>query len=110
MDRPRNHKGAHDKRKHELSHHEQHDLIATPWQIWERKETNEYTEPEYYAEEEETKEREGDNVWIGGGVIEKGRVRQDQWCGNGSSKENGDDMMERAAVSHKQTTTPSDKR
>jgi hypothetical protein len=49
-----------------------------------------------YAEEEETEEQEGDNVWIGGGVIEKERVRQAQWCGNGSSKENGNDMMERA--------------
>jgi hypothetical protein len=78
MDRPRTHKGEHEKRKHKLSHHEQQDLIATPWQIWERKETNEYTEPEYYAEEEETEEREGDKVWIGGGVIEKERVRQDR--------------------------------
>ena len=50
-----------------------------------------------YAEEEETEEQEGDNVWIGGGVIEKERVRQAQWWGNGSNKENGKDMMERAA-------------
>jgi hypothetical protein len=59
IDRPRIHKGEHEKRKHKLSHHEQQDLIATPWQIWERKETNEYTEPEYYAEEKKQKnERE----------------------------------------------------
>jgi hypothetical protein len=70
MDRPRIRKGEHEKRKHKLSHHEQQDLTATPWQIWERKETNEYTEPEYYEEEEETEEREGDKVWIGSGVIE----------------------------------------
>jgi hypothetical protein len=70
MDRPRIRKGEHEKRKHKLSHHEQQDLTATPWQIWERKETNEYTEPEYYEEEEETEEREGDKVWTGSGVIE----------------------------------------
>jgi hypothetical protein len=101
MDRPRIRKGEHEKRKHKLSHHEQQDLIATPWQIWERKETNEYTEPEYYEEEEETEEREGDKVWIGSGVIEKERERQDKWCGSGSSKENGDDMMRRAAITNK---------
>jgi hypothetical protein len=35
------------KRVHKLSYHEQQDLIATPWQIWERKEADEYIEPEY---------------------------------------------------------------
>ena len=63
IDQPRIHKGEHEKRIHKLSHHEQQDLIATPWQIWERKETNEYTEPKYYAEEEETEVREGEAMY-----------------------------------------------
>ena len=33
IDRPRIHKGEREKRIHKLSHHEQQDLIATPWQI-----------------------------------------------------------------------------
>jgi hypothetical protein len=41
IDRPRIHRNEHEKRIHKLSHHEQHDLIATPWQIWERKEIDE---------------------------------------------------------------------
>jgi hypothetical protein len=48
IDRPRIDRSEHEKRIHKLSHHEQQDLIATPWQIWERKETEEYIEPEFY--------------------------------------------------------------
>jgi hypothetical protein len=40
----------------------QQDLIATPWQIWERKETDEYIEPEYYEGEEETEEQGEEQV------------------------------------------------
>jgi hypothetical protein len=54
-----------------ISHHEQQDLIATPWQIWERDETNEYIEPEYYEEEQDTEERDEEQVWIKRGVIIK---------------------------------------
>jgi hypothetical protein len=42
IDRPRIHRCEHEKKIHKLSHHEQQDLIATPWQIWEKEETNEY--------------------------------------------------------------------
>jgi hypothetical protein len=39
--RPIIHRSEHEKRIHKPSHHEQQDLIATPWQIWEREETDE---------------------------------------------------------------------
>jgi hypothetical protein len=37
----------HEKKIHKLNHHEQQDLIATPWQIWERAKATEYIEPDY---------------------------------------------------------------
>jgi hypothetical protein len=46
IDRPRIHRSEHEKIIHKLSHHEQQDLIAMPWQIWERKEIDECIEPE----------------------------------------------------------------
>jgi hypothetical protein len=49
------HRCEHEKKIHKLSHHEQQDLRATPWQIWEKEETNEYIEPEYYEIEEDTR-------------------------------------------------------
>jgi hypothetical protein len=94
--RPRIHRSEHEKRIHKLSQHEQQDLIATPWQIWERKETDEYIEPDYYEEEEETEEQDEEQVWIKGGVIVKDRERQATHHGKGSSKENGNAMMKRA--------------
>ena len=56
------HRCEHEKKIHKLSHHEQQDLIATPWQIWEKEETNEYIEPEYYEVEEDTEERDEEQV------------------------------------------------
>jgi hypothetical protein len=56
--------------------YEQQDLIATPWQIWERKETDEYIEPEYLEEEEETEEQGEEHVWIKSGVKIKEKERQ----------------------------------
>jgi hypothetical protein len=41
IDRPRIARNEHEKRVHKLSHQEQQDLIATPWDIWERKENEE---------------------------------------------------------------------
>jgi hypothetical protein len=98
IDRPRIHRSEHEKIIHKLSHHEQQDLIATPWQIWERKEIDEYAhiEPEYYEEEEETEEQGGDYVWIKGGVIEKERERQAAIYGKGLIKESGNEIMQRA--------------
>ena len=55
IDRQKIHRCEHEKKIHKLSHHEQQDLIATPWQIWEKEETNEYIEPEYYEIEEDTR-------------------------------------------------------
>jgi hypothetical protein len=46
-------------------------LIATPWQIWEKEETHEYIEPDYFESEEDTEEREEEQVWIERGVIIK---------------------------------------
>jgi hypothetical protein len=85
IDRRRIHRSEHEKRIHQLSHHEQQDLIATPWQIWERKEIDEYIEPEHYEEEEETEEYGRDYIWIEGGVIEKEIERQATIYGKGSS-------------------------
>jgi hypothetical protein len=96
IDRPRIHRSEHQKGIYKLSHHEQQDLIATPWQIWERKETDEYIEPEYFEEEEETKEQGEEHVWIKSGVIIKERERQATLFGKGTSEENGNDMMKRA--------------
>jgi uncharacterized protein YifE (UPF0438 family) len=96
IDRPRIHRSEHEKRIHKLSHHEQQDLIATPWQIWERKETDEYIEPEYLEEEEETEEQGEEHVWIKSGVIIKEKERQATLFGKGTSEENGNDMIERA--------------
>ena len=84
------------KRVHKLSHHEQQDLIATPWQIWERKEADEHIEPEYYEEEEETEEQSEEQVWIKSGVIIKEKERQATLFGKGTSEKNGNDMIERA--------------
>jgi hypothetical protein len=39
IDRPRINRSEHEKRIHKLSHQDQQDLIATPWDIWERKGT-----------------------------------------------------------------------
>jgi hypothetical protein len=74
IDRPRIHRSEHEKIIHKPSHHEQQDLIATSWQIWEREETNEYIEPVYY--EEDTEERDEEQVWIKRGVIIKEQERQ----------------------------------
>jgi hypothetical protein len=64
MYRPRISRNEHEKRKHKLSHQEQQDLIATPWDIWERKEIGEYMEPEYKEEEEEEAEQGKSYIWI----------------------------------------------
>jgi hypothetical protein len=56
-----------EKKIHKLNHHEQQDLIATPWQMWERAEVNEYIEPDYHEDSEEregAEEREEEQVWI----------------------------------------------
>jgi hypothetical protein len=98
IDRQKIHRCEHEKKIHKLSHHEQQDLIATPWQIWEKEETNEYIEPEYaYDEiEEDTEEREEEQVWIKRGVIIKEQERQAARFGKGTVVENGKDVMERA--------------
>ena len=110
IDRSRIHRSEHQKRIHKLSHHEQQDLIATPWQIWERKEADEHIEPEYYEEEEETEEQSEEQVWIKSGVTIKERKRQATMYGKGSSKENGNDMMKSSYREHTQETTPNDSR
>ena len=59
---------------HKLSHQEQQDLIATPWQLWENEEVEEYIEPEYIEDtgnQEGTEEREEEQVWIDREVIIK---------------------------------------
>jgi hypothetical protein len=56
-----------EKKIHKLNHHEQQDLIATPWQIWEIAEVNEYIEPDYIEDtgnQEGKEEREEEQVWI----------------------------------------------
>jgi hypothetical protein len=97
IDRPRIHRSEHEKRIHKLSHtmSNKQDLIATPWHIWERKETDEYIEPEYcaYEEEEESAEDGRDYIWIEGGVIEKEIERQATIYGKGSRVEGGIAMM-----------------
>jgi hypothetical protein len=59
------HKNEHEKKVHKLNHHEQQDLIATPWQIWERADEDEYIEPDYIKDtdnKEGTEEREEEQV------------------------------------------------
>jgi hypothetical protein len=83
---------------HKLNHQEQQDLIATPWQIWEREEVDEYIEPEYIEDtgnQEGTEEREEEQVWIDREVIIKEQERQAERFGKGTLVENGKDMMER---------------
>jgi hypothetical protein len=96
IDRPRTHRCEHEKKIHKLSHHEQQDLIATPWQIWEKEETNEYIEPYHYEAQEDTEERDEEQVWIKRGVVIKEQERQAARFGKGTREENGKDMMERA--------------
>jgi hypothetical protein len=70
-----------------LYKHEQQDLIATPWQIWERIEVNEYIEPDYHEdsdEQEGVEEREEEQVWIDKGVIAKEQERQAARHGKGT--------------------------
>jgi hypothetical protein len=49
------HKNEHEKKVHKLNHHEQQDLIATPWQMWERADEDEYIEPDYISKTRITK-------------------------------------------------------
>jgi hypothetical protein len=60
---------VHEKRIHKLSPQEQQDLIATPWDIWERKSNEEYVELEYIEGEDEVAEQGRDLIWIEGGVM-----------------------------------------
>ena len=55
------HKNEHEKKVHKLNHHEQQDLIATPWQIWERADEDEYIEPDYIKD---TDNKEGTEAMI----------------------------------------------
>jgi hypothetical protein len=57
----------------------------TPWDpreisglqgIWERKENEEYVEPEYVEEEEEVAEQGRDQIWIEGSGIDREIERQ----------------------------------
>jgi hypothetical protein len=76
MERTRIGRNEHEKIKHKLNHQEQRDLLATPWDIWERKNDEEYVEPEYaYIEEDVTEQEEG-IIWIEGGVIYRQRTRK----------------------------------
>ena len=89
---------------HKLNHHEQQDLIATPWQIWERVDEDEYIEPDYIEDtgnQEGTEEREEEPVWIDREVIIKEQERQAERFGKGTLVENGKDMMERAEETQK---------
>jgi hypothetical protein len=98
------HRNEHEKKMHKLNHHEQQDLIATSWQIWERAEVNEYIEPDYLedtGELEGSEEREEEQVWIDRGVIIKEQERQAARFGKGTLVENGKDMMERAEETYK---------
>jgi hypothetical protein len=75
------------KKKHKLNHHEQQDLIATPWQIWERAEVNEYIEPDCLEDtgvRKGAEEREEEQVWIDRGVIIKEQERQTARFGKGT--------------------------
>ena len=97
-------KNEHEKKIHKLNHHEQQDLIATPWQIWERAEENEYIEQDYIKDtdnQEGAEEREEEQVWIDRGVIIKEQERQAARFGKGTLVEDGKDMMERAKGTYK---------
>jgi hypothetical protein len=98
------HKNEHENKVHKLSHHEQQDLIATPWQIWERADEDEYIEPDYLKDtdnQEGTEEREEEQVWIEREVIIKEQERQAARFGKGTLAEDGEDMMERAEGTYK---------
>ena len=88
-----------------LSHHEQQDLIATPWQIWERADEDEYIEPDYIEDtgnQEGAEERGEKQVWIDRGVIIKEQERQAARFGKGTLLvEDGKDMMERVEETYK---------
>jgi hypothetical protein len=61
------HRNEHEKKIHKLNHHEPQDLIATPWQIWERADVDEYIEPgctEDTGNQVGEEEREEEQVWI----------------------------------------------
>jgi hypothetical protein len=96
MERTRIGRNEHEKIKHKLNHQEQRDLLATPWDIWERKNDEEYVEPEYaYIEEEDVTEQEEGIIWIEGGVIDREQERQMTIYGKGSHVDGAIDMMKR---------------
>jgi hypothetical protein len=98
------HKNEHEKKVHKPNHHEQQDPIATPWQIWERAEEDEYIEPDCIKDtdnQEGAEEREEEQVWIDRGAAIKEQEIQAARPGKGTLVENGKDMMERAEETHK---------